>query len=172
MIFIKGINYLNQTDLFRCGPIAIINVLKFCGFSISKEALVWLDALTNCNTSFHKRGTYPNDLFKALKGFEILTGKFTIRRVKYDYKRFNKKDRCHIINHFTRFDEDGRLNSHYILVLPNEGGKPIVINPAGFSFTAIHLTKFYRNKYLNMKFKRGEHGLKHSLPMMWEIRRK
>ena len=170
-MYIEGVNYLNQTDSFRCGVIAIINTLKYCKVDLTRDATKWLDFLTDCDCTEEKRGVWPKDLFFVLKMFSILTNKFSIRKVKYNKDIFDKPGKCFLVDHFTGFDEDERMHSHYILIVP-DGDNYKIVNPTDAKRTAINLSNRYKKRFIHKFFKRGQYGLKHNLPLVWEIKRK
>lgn len=59
--------YVKQKDNFNCGPVAVINTLKWLGFNISYD---WLsDVRDACQCT--RNGTSDLDFEKALKYFKI-----------------------------------------------------------------------------------------------------
>lgn len=169
---VDGINYIGQKDKFRCGPIAIINALKFFNVELGVKDLQWLSKECDCLVEPGKRGTWPKDLLKVLKQFSKETKKFKIKRVKYDFTKLGKdKNKCHLINHYVDTDDQGSIHSHYILVIPSKGlDEVFIINPTRWSSTKLLMSSFYKTTYLDKKFKKGYSGLKHNLPMVWELK--
>jgi len=59
----KKIRYIRQRDQFSCGPVAIINTLKFLGCNITYKDLPLVQNLCKCKSP---DGTNPENLEKAL----------------------------------------------------------------------------------------------------------
>lgn len=62
------IRYVSQRDSYSCGPIAIINTLKFLGINITYKALPYIRMLCNCKINY---GTDEEDIENVLKMFGI-----------------------------------------------------------------------------------------------------
>lgn len=115
--------YLKQQDYVSCGPIAIINAMKWRGLSASRRShLKKIKAKCNC---FGRYGTHPRDMHRVLRSYigdaehieepkikllnDILDlGLSTI--IGYSYKRKDKKEEAHYTFCI------GRTDHYYILV--------------------------------------------------------
>ena len=74
--------YYRQTDRFRCGPIAIMNTLRWSGceypFSDFKEELD-----LDCLAPYYPQGTMPWDFHTALRKWSYYSKLFTIEKFYY-----------------------------------------------------------------------------------------
>jgi len=64
----KETRYIRQRDQFSCGPVAVINTLKFLGCNVTYKSLPLVQRLCKCKSP---DGTNPEDLEQALSVFGI-----------------------------------------------------------------------------------------------------
>lgn len=73
------IRYKKQNDNFRCGPVALLNAMKWAGARVSyKDWIDYLCALCNC---YDSKGTKYPDLIKAFRACS--KGLFSFKQVDF-----------------------------------------------------------------------------------------
>lgn len=143
------IRFTKQKDHYSCGPVAIINLCKWAGFEF--DAQKWLKKfkkLTNCDTE----GTYPDDLYKALKKLDTKYFKLK-KQYKYKVKFKDLRNHCNdtsgvVLLRFTWPKKDSR---HYIIVTKFTKQKVEVINYFSTGRAVRFITKSTFKKLLKTK---------------------
>jgi len=73
--------FVRQRDNYSCGPVAIMNVLKWAGHPINyQDSISQLQRLCNCRPKDGK-GTMHSDFDRALRKIADRLGSFKVRRV-------------------------------------------------------------------------------------------
>ncbi|MFA5024169.1 MAG: C39 family peptidase [Patescibacteria group bacterium] len=62
------IRYIRQRDEYSCGPVAIVNALKFIGINATHDSVCYVSMLCNC---CRETGTEPEDIERAFKALEV-----------------------------------------------------------------------------------------------------
>lgn len=109
----QKIRYLKQRDQFRCGPIAIINVLKWAGLPATYKTIDLFSIIMRTNEN---KGTKRLEITKALKLFDPV--------IKFKHK--NKPTSDDIRNHLDSnrialvlirwIDEKKKAHGHYFVI--------------------------------------------------------
>lgn len=89
----KNIRYVIQKDNINCGPLSILNMLKWCGYNATRKYLK--DLKTYCKTT--KYGTENKNISQTLKRYKNIK-----------FKKINKVD-TKILNHY--------LNNGYAAII-------------------------------------------------------
>lgn len=105
-------SYTKQYDKFRCGPVALANVIKWAGFGFNyKKRYKELSKLCKSNPEF---GTCHNDFNKAIKKI-AKKGKFKVKKVNRpllkDIERHLKKSGIIVFRY-----NWSEINGHYFVV--------------------------------------------------------
>ena len=126
------IRYVRQRDRFRCGPIAILNALKWSGSNATARLIPKISQESKCNPNYP--GTWKTDLDVTLR----TSGQkyFTVRQ--YGHPSLKKVEEClraggSVIICFLcpgTQDKYGKWGGHYTLL--------VGVSQSGFSFTAIN----------------------------------
>lgn len=74
----QNIRFLKQTKLSNCGPVAILNAIKYFGIPTSKDDLKYIEFLAKTN----KDGSSDKDLLKALKSIKLWKVKEKVASLK------------------------------------------------------------------------------------------
>lgn len=107
----KKIRYLKQKDTFRCGPVAVVNTLKWAGYPATYKTVLCLSTIMRTDPL---KGTRRNDIDKALNIFtQILR-----------YKKKQRPAAEHIIQHLDNGGaalvliayEKGDTEGHYFFI--------------------------------------------------------
>lgn len=102
---------MRQQDTFRCGPVAIINALKWNGHLVKSKDML-SDISIRCKTDRH--GTAPNDFGKVLRQYF----KSTIHIIKPTMKILDQHvelGRAVVVGHsYTAY---GEYDEHYTLCI-------------------------------------------------------
>jgi len=104
------IRYLKQRDEFSCGPIAVINALKWAGLKVTEKThKKHMIRLTNCK-SHHGRGfggCFPYDIDYALLQYKSI-------KICKVYDAFDRADRTNMFTEINNhLDNDGSLLMRY-----------------------------------------------------------
>jgi hypothetical protein len=105
---------VKQTDQFRCGPVAILNAIKWSGGQATKKKD--LPRITSECCCTYPRGTPPTNLMAAIKKYRHhfkATIQYDPPKRKFD--RHLENGNAAILDYFSRWD--GEYCGHYILVL-------------------------------------------------------
>ena len=62
-----GIRYIKQRNKHTCGPIAVINILKWLGCKTTYKDFPLIKAMCKCN----REGTYSSNVDKTIDNFKI-----------------------------------------------------------------------------------------------------
>ena len=116
--------YIKQRDQYRCGPVAVINTLKFLGVSITYKSLPIIQELCKCA---NPHGTDRYDFENALKKLGV---KFErrVRPTLKDIDRHINKGGAILMDYYLGY-EDGHYalcigrkdKENYLLVNSDEG---------------------------------------------------
>lgn len=106
--------FTKQRDRYSCGPVAILNALRWCGMDAPyKEVIDILQKVCNCEPG---RGTNHPDFDQALRFFG--TDLFRVRRVSRprlaEIEEHLREDGCVILNY--RWTRGGNWFRHFSLV--------------------------------------------------------
>ena len=123
--------YVKQRDHFRCGPIVILNALKWAGVEVSSsEHLDYLTELTACGPpprgTWH--GTFDPALRAAGKGF------YSVRRVHHPplgrIETHLQDGGAVVFNYFWRKEKEGTEGRHFHLLvgMSSSGNSFYVVN--------------------------------------------
>lgn len=116
--------YFAQKDNYSCGPIALMNVLSWAGYYVSKNSLSAYQNMCNCVKDI---GTGDQDFDKALKFFEKYKVKGPIR-TKSTYvidKALAQKQICVLAFHIR---VHGQKSGHFTVLLRKKGFRYITLN--------------------------------------------
>lgn len=127
-----AIRYVKQRDSYSCGPVAIINILKWLGVEkVTYKLLPFAQIICNCSTD----GTHDIDIEKAMKYLEI-TKK---RKISPSIKEVDKhliSGGIILISYVTIFDDghfslcvgkhDGKHGPYYRVINSEFGGNDLI----------------------------------------------
>ena len=86
------IRFCKQQDGFSCGPVALLNLMKWIGFNLKYREWIWIFRAL-CNTSID--GTYDKDFDRAIRKLSRTCRCFSVRKPK---KKGIRKLRLHLNN--------------------------------------------------------------------------
>ena len=114
--------YLRQKDEFHCGPVAIINAMKWVGINASARS--HLNQLSKeCGTD--KYGTYPQRFGRVLSKY--VRAHYWERPFTPGLKNHLSFGRAFVLGHsFVRNDDI--VESHYTLCIGRDSGGYIMVN--------------------------------------------
>ncbi len=110
--------YVKQRDHFRCGPVAILNALKWAGAKVSSsDYLDYLTELSACGPP--PRGTWFKTFDRALR----VAGEsfYSVRRIYYptlgEIESHLQDDGAIVFNHYWRTDKKDVSGRHFQLLI-------------------------------------------------------
>ena len=135
--------YVRQRDQYRCGPIAILNALKWAGARVSSsDYLDYLTELAVCGPS--PRGTWHKTFDRALR----VAGEdfYSVRRIYYptlgEIEFHLQDDGAIVLNYYWRIDKEDVSSRHFqLLVGMNASGDVLSVNRGGKQPTLQRLTR-------------------------------
>jgi len=135
--------YVRQRDQYRCGPIAILNALKWAGAKVSSsDYLDYLTALSVCGPS--PRGTWHKTFDRALR----VAGEdfYSVRRIYYptlgEIESHLQDGGAIVLNYYWRIDKEDVSSRHFqLLVGMSASGDIISVNRGGKQPTLQRLTR-------------------------------
>jgi hypothetical protein len=117
--------YVKQTDEFRCGPVAVINAVKWAGGNLTKKDLPRLTKMCECTFS---NGTKVRNLQKALKRYEKffrITMLFDPPKARLD--KHLLQGHAAIMDYTDFWDKEAFLG-HYILIVEKKDNYYTICN--------------------------------------------
>jgi len=151
--------YIGQRDTYSCGPIAVLNALKWSGMRVtSRSHMGRVNRLCNSGIA----GILDRDITHALSKYRKL--KFRVRRyiTMRQLDAHLRRGGCAIISH--EFVIDGEDAGHYIFIPSKTSEKFLVINDC-FCGTVTH---YDRKEMTDLLRYRGFSGS----PCAWLISRR
>lgn len=147
-----AIRYLNQRDGYSCGPIAIINVLKWLGHRATEDQLPYFRNL--CSTSI-KDGTSAEDISSALDWYDNF--------IQYDFmptvtlgRIVAQLKRGIILLHYWINTDKEQDNGHYILIIGTTKKGFLVVNEFNKGYALRECTSEHLSKRINVKDSKGK----------------
>lgn len=108
----KTIRYVKQRDDYNCGPIAIVNVLKWAGLPLTYGSMHIFNQLMKTSL---RRGTRRSEISSVLKLFkEVISFRHKKEPTLDDIR--NHLDKGGIAIVLVRWMEDGQSWGHYFVV--------------------------------------------------------
>ncbi len=128
------VRYVRQRDTFRCGPIAILNALKWAGAPVTAALLPEITAVAGC---VYPEGTQPKDFAPALRAFGekyFSVGTVPLPSIRAIENCLREEDRAVLVNYgwFNR-DAGNALTGHYTLFTG--------VSARGQRFTAVNFSR-------------------------------
>ena len=150
------VRYTRQHDEYTCGPIAILNALKWAGKNVSLKNLKYLKRITKCQCDSDPQcsGMADKDMNLGLK--RVGKGIFRTNRIRAGIKDIEKhlKNRGAVLANLEGiFDRKNIITGHYVLVVgvSNSGKTFKVVNfTYGETIESIRrntLTKYRRSRF-------------------------
>ena len=133
MYVTSGPRYVKQRDKFSCGPVAIMNVLKWSGMEFSHEYLRdWAGGLCECGPP---DGTAHKKFEKGLRQASKAYGRpFTVRKVMHptlaQIDEHLREGGAIVLNYYWRREDEGTSNRHFMLVagISDSGKSYLTVN--------------------------------------------
>lgn len=121
--------YVHQRDEFRCGPIAILNALKWAGYRVTAELIPDLCREVSCAAPF---GTKKSNLTRGLRtrGKGIFFTQLDLRPSLQKIERTLQKGKAVILGYWYHTDDPENKNyqtGHYVLITG--------VSPSGSTFS-------------------------------------
>lgn len=118
--------YVKQTDLFSCGPIALINVAKYYNFNLTKKDLSWIRK--ECRCSLGTKTTKLHEVMKYQLGHELGISSSTSFSAKEIREWVSQEENVAIIAYAWR--ERNKQGAHYITIIDFdiERNKFVIVN--------------------------------------------
>ncbi len=148
--------YIKQRDKFRCGPVAVMNALKWAGEDVSYVAdRDRLDKLCNCGPP--PSGTNHPGFDRALRAAG--KGIYSVRKVRYptlrEIEEHLQNGHAVVFNYYWRDEEEGTSARHFeFLVGVSPSGKSIYVVNGSNCWTTLHRVTRERFKKEELRFQR------------------
>lgn len=159
------IRYIKQRDRSSCGPVAMVNVLKWAGESVTYKNVSEFKSKWHSNTEDYE-GVMPESMTKALRN---------LGQVRF-YNRNNVKIKQiddHLLTGgiivilFSQRGDDNDRHGHYYLIVGTSGKKYRVVN----SFRTRPAETLITRNFLLKDLRSSRYFSKTGHPKAWFIRR-
>jgi hypothetical protein len=115
--------YVKQTDRFRCGPVAIVNAIKWSGGTATRKSLPTIDEQCHCKAP---GGTMPTNLAKAIAKYgDLFTAKRYFNPPKEKLDKHLDHGGAAILRYMIGKPE---YHGHYIFIAGKEGERYLICN--------------------------------------------
>lgn len=150
--------YVKQRDKFSCGPVAIMNILKWSGERFSyQETIDLFRKLCECN---NPRGTNHPNFDKALRAVTKRLGGFHVRRVHNpklpEVEKHLREEGVVILNYFWRNEKEGAYRHFTLLTSVSETGKSFLTVNDNWEGPALQRETRASVKKHNFRFQRSD----------------
>ena len=116
--------FLHQRQKYTCGPVAILNALKFFGRRVTEKNLPKIVKITKCDPY---AGTLPSGLEKGLRA--VKKGLFKLKKAKPSYSKL--LTHLDILNPAILIYPAQDNNFHAVLLFQKKGQKYIINDKDG-----------------------------------------
>jgi|3_EtaG_2_1085321.scaffolds.fasta_scaffold02560_19 hypothetical protein len=160
----KSVRYISQRNRYSCGPIAILNIMKWAGYDVTYKYLGTLKKY--CGTT--RQGTKESGLVSGLNKFQLLVTKYYSRVTAKVLESYINSGYVAILL-ISKWNNDNIPERHYLSIVgkqvkyTNIFYKVINYGPEG---TVVWVSR----KKLIRLFNRSLKGQRH--PKAWFIRRR
>jgi hypothetical protein len=132
--------YLGQRDSFRCGPIAIINIMKWAGYYCTEKKDLKRIAKQLKTTRCNGTSDTPIDkLLKQLNGIKATKGRAVTRTSRIDKEL--DKGKIALIRYMNPYQKYG----HIFLCVGKQGRYYVCVNDGGTRAISLQLKTHMRN---------------------------
>ena len=122
--------YLSQHDQYSCGPVALMNILRWIGLDIHyRNEIEWFQEITHCREDGILMGTTFGDMTRALKKFKnLLTYHYLKHPKMLDLILNLALGRVVILSYRIQPKCKRAIPGHYIVIIEKKGEKYLCLN--------------------------------------------
>lgn len=119
-----GVRFLRQKDQYSCGPVAVINALKWAGLPLTYKS-DFKEIKTRCKTTADW-GTTPHNISKVLSQYDELSFEIKQLITLKDIEEHLLSGGAVILEYW--FKDETLYDGHYVFIYEREGNDFVVVN--------------------------------------------